>query len=124
MIPAFLLPETTIERNGSGPALDVTGDGSLILLTLGVEQIREQQSLLMTIEGSADGITWNPEPVVEFPQKFYAGVSSVLVDLKRQAGIRFLRATWKVDRWGRGDKTPSFRLYLAAEALNVDATGD
>ncbi|HEX4770955.1 MAG TPA: hypothetical protein VH351_09010 [Bryobacteraceae bacterium] len=132
MTPAFLLPEMTIDQNGAGPAMEVTGTGvgnkrtgSLVLLTLGVGQIREQQSLVVAIEGSADGLTWNSEPVVVFPQKFYSGLSSVLVDLKRHAGMRFLRATWKVDRWGRGDKTPSFRVYLAAEGLDVEAaTGD
>jgi hypothetical protein len=121
MSPAFLLPETTIEQNGEGPVVDVTGHASLILLTLGVRKIREQQSLLVTIQGSADGVTWNQDPLVEFPQKFYAGLSSVAIDLSRHAGVRFLRAAWKVDRWGRGDKTPSFRVYLAAEALDNDA---
>jgi hypothetical protein len=118
MMPAFLLPESTIEQNGSGPALDVGSARSPILLTLGVQQVREQQSLEMAIYGSADGTTWNSDPLVEFPQKFYAGISAVLVDLSRHPGVRFLRAQWKVDRWGRGDKQPVFQVYLLAEALD------
>jgi hypothetical protein len=117
MLPGFLLPETTIQSNGNGSALEVSGGAALILLTLGIEEVREQQSLQLAIYGSADGNTWSGEPLVEFPQKFYAGVSAVLVDLSRYGGVGFLRAEWKVDRWGRGDKLPMFRVYLFAEGL-------
>jgi hypothetical protein len=119
MLPAFLIPEMTLEQNGEGPAVEVTGEGPMVLLTLGIQQVREQQSLLLTIQGSPDEVTW--QAIVEFPQKFYSGISSVLVDLGREAGVRYLRAVWKVDRWGRGDKTPRFRLYLAAETLRTAA---
>jgi hypothetical protein len=119
MLPNFLLPETKIEQNGSGPGLDVGSGASLILLTLGIGQIREQQSLQLAIHGSADGNAWSGDPLVEFPQKFYAGVSAVLLDLSRHPGTRFLRAEWKVDRWGRGDKLPVFQVYLFAERLGT-----
>jgi len=41
------------------------------LLTLAITNIIEQESLDVSIFGSADGATWDPKPVAAFPQKFY-----------------------------------------------------
>jgi hypothetical protein len=93
------------------------GQSGFILVTLGILEVIEQQSLLISIHGSPDGTDWTASPLVEFPQKFYTGVSAVLIDTTT-ASIRFLRAEWKADRWGRGSKTPSFRFYLFAELID------
>lgn len=115
MLPAFLLTQQTINQNGESPECDAGSELSVVLVTLGIQTVKEQQSLQLAIQGSVDGVTWRPEPLVTFPQKFYPGVSSVLLDLKRGGEVRYLRAQWKIDRWGRGDKTASFQLYLFAE---------
>lgn len=112
---AFLIPETTLHANGTGEPLDLGGAGP-VLVTLGVLETVEQESLLLSIEGSPDGVDWRPEPLVSFPERFYPGVIAVYIDPAGQ-GIRHLRANWKLNRWGRGDKTPSFRLYLFVEAV-------
>lgn len=83
-------------------------------MTLGIAKVIEQESLAITIHGSADGQEWSPSPLATFPQKFYVGVSSLLVNLTGHPEVRFLRAEWKVNRWGRGDKTPMFEFYLFA----------
>jgi hypothetical protein len=116
-IPAFLLPETTVSKDGAGPSLDLGEGVGGVLVTLGISSVIEQESLLVSIHGSGDGVEWGPEPVVQFPQKFYTGVSAVFVDAKRRS-LRFLQARWKTDRWGRGSKTPMFRFYLLAEPIN------
>jgi hypothetical protein len=115
VLPAFLIPETTIHENGTGDALDLDEDATAILVTLGITQTVEQESLLMSLHGSLDGTEWGATPIVSFPQKFYEGVSSVLLDRAELSPFRYLRAQWKTNRWGRGSKTPTFRVYVFAE---------
>lgn len=106
-----------MSADGAGPQVDlgkVTSGG--VLVTLGISAVIEQESLLVSIHGSSDGLDWSAEPLVQFPQKFYTGVSAVFLDAHRRS-LRFLQARWKTDRWGRGSKTPMFRLYLLAEPI-------
>ena len=61
MMEAFLVPErTVVNAKGDGPALDVSrAEGRIFLLTLAITNIIEQESLDISIHGSADGATWN-----------------------------------------------------------------
>lgn len=113
---AFLIPRQHITANGQGPAV-ARPELDLIQLTLGIETSQEQQSLDVFVEGSADGETWLDKPLAVFPQKFYAGISAVLCDLAAHPDVRHLRARWRVNRWGRGEPTPSFTVYLFAEGM-------
>jgi hypothetical protein len=114
VISQFLLPETVARQDGKGPdfALD---DSTSLLLTLGVNRIVEQEALDLTIWGSADGETW--KQLAAFPQKFYCGTYSMMLDLRRHAPVAYIRAQWKMSRWGRGDLTPLFGFYLFAESM-------
>lgn len=118
MLPNFLLPEQVVRQNGSGPTIEI-GDsaGDVVSLTLGIHRTIEQQSLDLSISGSVDGETWGDKPLAAFPQKFYCGVYSLLVDLSDRPDVRFLRVDWKVNRWGRGEPTPLFGLYVFAEPV-------
>ena len=118
MPPVFLLPETTVSKNADGPVVDI-GDrsGSSVLLTLGILDIVEQESLDVAIRGSADGEDWGAKPLRAFPQKFYKGTAQIVLDLSAHPEVKFLRAEWKVDRWGVGSQTPMFKIYVAAETL-------
>jgi hypothetical protein len=116
MLPAFLLPETVVHANGEGAPLALNGSRpGALLVTLGITHVVEQEGVLVSIQGSADGTTWDATPLGVFPQKFYPGVSSLMVDMTGRAPLSFLRAQWKVVRWGRGEKTPSFTLYVFVE---------
>ncbi|MBV9266802.1 MAG: hypothetical protein JO061_11600 [Acidobacteriaceae bacterium] len=112
--PAFLIPETTIHENGSSPVLAV-GSGP-VLITVGVLAVVEQETLQLAIHGSSDGKEWSADPLVSFPEKFYPGVSAVYLDPGAR-GARFIRAQWRVNRWGRASKAPSFRIYVVAEPV-------
>jgi hypothetical protein len=116
MSPQFLVPETTVTEKGTGERipLDVAA-GSLMLLTLGITEIVEQEALDVVIQGSADGEQWEEKPLRVFPQKFYKGSSSILFDRGDPAAVKFLRAKWDVQRWGVGSQTPMFRFYLFVE---------
>ena len=121
MLSNFLLPEMVVRENGAGPELEIQGAGTL-LLTLGITRIVEQESLQVSVWGSSDGNDWGAYPIVVFPQKFYCGTYSLLVDLSGKTGIRFLRARWDVNRWSRADATPLFGFYLSVQEANVPAT--
>ena len=112
----FLVPETTAVENGTGPAVGLGVDaGGTLLLTLGITKTVEQQSLDVSVWGSADGQSWGAKALLVFPQKFYAGISALLLDLRSQPEIRHLQARWQVARWGVGSTKPMFVFYLFSE---------
>ena len=122
MRPAFLIPETTVQGNGQGPVIDLgLPVPASILLTLGITQVVEQESVAIDIFTSADAEAWPASPVVSIPQKFYPGVSSLLVNLSAHRDTRYLKAQWKVNRWGRGAMTPLFGFYLFVEPVDEAA---
>jgi hypothetical protein len=119
MRSAFLIPETTVHENGQGPVIDLGLPApASILVTLGIREVVEQESLAIDIFSSADAESWSASPVLSIPQKFYAGVSSLLLSLSTHPEARFLRAQWRVNRWGRGGMTPLLSLYLFAEPVD------
>ena len=117
MLQEFLLPETTVREAGAGSEIDLGGQmGGTLLLTLGITRIIEQQSIDISIWGSADGTEWGAKPVASFPQKFYCGTYQIVLDLTDRPQVRYLRAKWQVNRWGKGDSKPLFTVYLFAQA--------
>jgi hypothetical protein len=116
VLPAFLVAETVVREEGAGQELALgASQGKRLLLTLGITRIVEQESLDVSIWGSADGSSWGPKPLVAFPQKFYCGTYQVELDLRGHPEVAYLRAQWKVNRWGRGEPTPLFGFYLFAQ---------
>src|SRR5712675_1877831 len=119
MIDTFLVAEkTVVSAKGDGPAADVSAAaGRVFLLTLEISKIIEQESLEVSIYGSADGTTWGAKPVVTFPQKFYVGESPLLLDLTAHPDLKFVRAHWEVARWGRGTETPMFEFSVRLKEI-------
>ncbi len=122
MIDTFLVANnTTITAKGDGGVIDVSGASSRIfLVTLEIREIVEQEALDLSILGSADGNTWEAKPVLSFPQKFYKGESPMLLDLGAQPEIKFLRAHWEVNRWGRGPEQPMFVVQVALKEVPAE----
>ena len=111
MLPVFLLPETTVREAGNGSELNLgESQGRTVLLTLGITRIIEQESLEVSVSGSADRQRWRP--LATFPQKFYCGSYSMVLDLSRHPEVRYLRAEWSMNRWG--EARPLFGFYLLA----------
>src|ERR1700735_3926263 len=99
--------KTVVSAKGDGPTVDVSGAvGRVFLVTLDITEIIEQESLDVSIYGSADGAVWAAKPVAAFPQKFYRGEAPLLLDLTVHSDVKFVRAHWEVARWGRGVETP------------------
>jgi hypothetical protein len=119
MLPNFLLSETVVRQDGTGPEIDIFKDaGRTLLLTFGITRVIEQESVDLMLDGSADGTTWGDRPVAVFPQKFYCGTYTMFVDLGGRTDVRFLRVRWKLNRWGRGEPTPLFGIYVFAQEAN------
>jgi hypothetical protein len=119
MIDTVLVAEkTVVSAKGDGPTADVSGAaGRVFLLTLEITQIIEQESLEVSISGSADGAAWGAKPVAAFPQKFYCGQSPLLLDLTAHPDVKFVRAHWDVARWGRGVETSMFEFGLRLKEI-------
>jgi len=122
MIDTLLVPEkTVVTAKGDGPVVDAFGTGDRVfLLTLNITDIIEQESLDVSIYGSADGATWGVKPLLAFPQKFYRGEHPLLLDLTAQREVKFVRAHWEVNRWGRGTETPRFEFHLTIKEVPAE----
>ena len=122
MIETFLVPDkTVVNAKGDGPAVDVSSAAQRVLLaTLHITNIIEQESLDVSIYGSADGNTWTPKPIASFPQKFYRGQQPVLVDLAQHPEVKMVRAHWDANRWGRGTETPMFEFHVTLKEVPPD----
>ena len=122
MVDGYLVREkTVVTAKGTGAPLDVSGVGNrVLLLTLLITNIVEQESLDVSVWGSADGNAWGEKALATFPQKFYRGEHPLLLDLTAQPQIKLLSARWEVNRWGRGSETPMFEFSLAAKEVSKE----
>jgi hypothetical protein len=76
-----------------------------------IDQI-EQESVDVSIWGSADGENWGTHPLLRLPQQFYKGETRAVLELTLVAEINFIRAGWELNRWGRVAPLPKFVLGL------------
>jgi hypothetical protein len=90
-----------------------TDFGKPLLLTPGITQMIAQQSLDVSIWGSAEGRYWRQ--LATYPQKFYCGTYLLMLDLRCQE-VRCLRAQWRMSRWGADNPQvlASFSLSAAS----------
>jgi hypothetical protein len=122
MTEAILVPaNTVVSAKGDGGAVDVSGASNRVfLVTLAITKIIEQESLDVSIYGSADGVAWDAKSIAAFPQKFYCEEFPLLIDLTAHPTVRFVRAHWEVARWGRGTETPMFEFGVTMKEVPAD----
>jgi len=122
MVDTVLVADkTVVSSKGDGPAVDIGGaTNRVFLLTLDISDIIEQESLELSVFGSADGAAWDAKPLVTYPQEFYRGQYPLLLDLTAHPEVKFVRAHWDVARWGRGVETPMFEFHLAIREVPPD----
>jgi len=122
MVPAFLLPESTVREDGQGAEATLEKcQGKSLLMTLGITRILEQESLEVSIWGCSGGEQW--KPMAAFPPKSYCGTYHLAVDLSRHPDVTSLRAQWKMSRWDQGRQQPLFGFYLYVEELRMRVAG-
>jgi hypothetical protein len=105
-----LIPQgTRVTSNGEGEAHDIGASGTrTFLCSMVITDQIEQESIDVSIWGSADGQNWGTKPLLMMPQRFYRGETRQVLDLSLKPEIRFLRAKWELFRWGRVAPHPMF----------------
>jgi hypothetical protein len=105
LIPA----QTKLESTADGQTFDISATTTrTFLCELTVSDQIEQESLDVSLWGSADGQDFGKKPYLKFPQQFYRGTTKMVLDLSLRPEVRFLRARWELNRWGRVAPTPMF----------------
>jgi hypothetical protein len=100
---------TRMESGADGRSFDISESATrTYLCQLTVTDQIEQESLDVSIWGSADGQIWTKKPLLKLPQQFYRGTTKLILDLSLRPETRFIRARWDVNRWGRVVPTPMF----------------
>jgi hypothetical protein len=121
-MPEFFVPEIIAREDGATDQIALREkSGKPLLLTLGITRVLEQESLDVSIWGSADGEQWRQ--IAAYPKKFYCGSYLLLVDLARETHIRYLRVQWRMGRWGETEPGPIAGFYVAAEELKYQTAG-
>src|SRR5947209_19334510 len=97
MLPNFLIPETVVREAGTSLELSLSSmAGGVMLLTLGITRIIEQESLDISVWGSADNADWGAKPLLSFPQTFYRGTYQLPLALSQHPDIKYTRPTCQV----------------------------
>jgi hypothetical protein len=125
MLPKFLVPEDVARANGTGSVVDLdVGQGKLLVLTLGINRVLEQEALQINIWGSMDKDDWGMRPLLAFPPKSYCGIYSQLLNLSKHPAVRYLRVEWKMSRWGRSSSDPLFGFSVFADESGARLKAD
>ena len=114
-----LIPfDTRVEENGEGEKVDVSATSTRTFFCLMVisDQI-EQESIDVSIWASADGENWGTHPVLKLPLQFYRGETRAVLELVLRPEVKFIRARWELNRWGRVAPLPMFRLGLRLQEV-------
>ena len=104
---------TKVEENGQGEKVDITATSTrtFFCIMLITDQI-EQESIDLSIWGSADGENWGTHPILKLPQSFYRGETRAVLELVFRPEVKWIRAQGELNRWGRVAPLPMFRLGL------------
>jgi len=107
LIPA----RTRLTANGEGEPRDISASQTrTFLCSMDITGQLEQESVDISIWGSADGQDWGKFPLLKMPQRFYRGETRQVLDMSMQSKVRFIRAKWELTRWGRVAPHPVFVL--------------
>ncbi len=95
-------PDTRLTANGEGQPYEIAASGTrTFLCSMFIEDQIEQESVDISVWGSADGQDWGKLPLLKMPQRFYRGETRQVLDLTLKPEVQFLRAKWELARWGR-----------------------
>lgn len=106
-------PGTLLQENGHGEAVDVRPSATrTFYCVMFIHDQIEQESVDVSIWGSADGENWGTQPLLKLPQQFYKGETRAALDLTLSPEVNFIRPGWDLNRWGRVAPSPMFVLGL------------
>jgi hypothetical protein len=114
LIPA----NTTLDSTADGAPLHISETVSrTFFCTLTITDQIEQESLDVSIWGSADAQDFGKRPLLKLPQQFYRGTTKMILDISFRPEVKFLRARWELNRWGRVAPMPMFVASLHLEEI-------
>ena len=104
---------TRVESNGVGEKVDISASQTRTFLSaLEIADQMEQESIDVSIWISEDGENWSTKPILKLPQQFYRGETRAVLDLAVRPEVKFIRAKWELNRWGRVAPLPMFVIGL------------
>jgi hypothetical protein len=112
----LIAQDTLMKENGVGAAVDIRASQTrTFFCVMNIADQIEQESLDVSIWGSADGENWGTHPILKLPQQFYKGETRAVLDLTLVPEVNFIRGAWDLVRWGRVAPTPMFvaGLYVS-----------
>ena len=114
-----LIPTASkLEASADGQSFDVSASETrTFLCRLTITNQIEQESLDVSLWGSADGQDFGKKPLLKIPQQFYCGSTKMVLDISLRPEVKFLRAKWELNRWGRVAPTPMFVASLELEEV-------
>lgn len=109
-----LIPSgAVLKENGHGKAVDIRSSATrTFYCAMMIREQIEQESVDVSIWGSADGENWGTHPLLKLPQQFYRGETRAVLELTLVPEVNFIRAGWDLNRWGRVAPSPMFVLDL------------
>jgi hypothetical protein len=106
-------PGTQLTSNGEGEPCNISSSATrTFLCSMVITSQIEQESVDVSIWGSADGENWGTQPILKLPQQFYRGETRAVLELALVPEVNFIRAGWDLNRWGRVAPLPMFVLGL------------
>jgi hypothetical protein len=122
-VPRFLISPCIERGDGTGPVVDLGAlAGSLLRITLGINDVLEQEGLTVSVWGSSSGTDWGNAPLLTLPQKSYCGEYHTFLNLENRPAVRFLRVDWKIGRWAKREAALMFGFYVAVEEASSHVT--
>ena len=122
-LPKYLVPQCAEKNDGVGPVIDLgTLGGKLLVVTLGINDVVEQEGLAVSIWGSASGDDWGTKPLLMFPQKSYCGLYATILNLAKKPAIRFLRVKWNMSRRDSRTEDLMFGFYVSLEEVHSEVS--
>lgn len=114
-----LIPNRSrLTHDGEGAPLDASASSTrTFLCKMKITAQIEQESVELSVWGSEDLASWGKTPLLIMPQRFYKGETSQILDLSQRPEIRYIRARWKLTRWGRVTPHPMFELSFTATEI-------
>jgi hypothetical protein len=111
-----LIPQgTLVKENGFSAVVDIRASQTrTFFCVMDITDQIEQESVDISIWGSADGENWGTHPILKLPQQFYRGETRAVLDLTLVPETNYIRAGWELNRWGRVAPLPMFVLGLRA----------
>jgi len=121
---SYLVPECVVYHDGTSAVVELGSNcGKLLIITLQIHSVTEQDGLMVSIWGSSDKVDWGTTPLLTFPTRSYCGLYSALLNLAAKPEIRYVRGHWSIRRCSKGDAAAVFGFSVLAEESGSRITG-